>query len=138
MSTTNQTTETTTKIDEYEAKLGKLPAQVREVAEAWLACAMRTAEMMIVELGEVGDAAEQTRKFWAERIFIHRTLDEAGVAWRWEISDNHERCAALVYHPSTSVAPADAWQRVPMYRDGRVMQGGHAEALASAEIVWHG
>ena len=123
---------TTTKIDKYEAKLGKIPAEVREVAEEWLACAMRRAEELITALGEVGEEAEQTRSFWADRIYIHRE-SARGEVRRWEIADNHERCASLVYHVKTG-----RWLWVPMFREAVVMKGGHAEALANAEIIWHG
>ena len=123
-----------TKIDEYEAELGEIPAQVREVAEAWLACAMRAAEMIITDMDLRGADVLATRRFWSDRIFVSmdsRRRSNGGP--RWTIGDNHERSMYLVHYPAS-----DEWHTMRPYGEECLMRGGHAEALANAEIIWHG
>ena len=116
-------------------KAGRVPSnapqQVKQVAKAWVKSAIRAGEELIVEEGETGSEARNTRKFWKDRLFVD--VDDSDKGPRWIVGDNYERATNIIYYPDL-----DEWYSMPNYGSERLMRGGFQNALGSAEIIWTG
>ena len=106
------------------------PQCVVDVASAWRGSAMKAAQAEIDEESETGEKAAFTLKFWGERIWIDFN-HESGV---WTIGDNYEKCRYLSHNTKTG----DWSWSVPYGDYENQIEGGTAEALACAEIMWTG
>ena len=66
-------------------KAGRVPSnapqQVKQVAKAWVKSAIRAGEELIVEEGETGSEARNTRKFWKDRLFVDVDDSDKGPRW---------------------------------------------------------
>jgi hypothetical protein len=108
-----------------------IPMQVRQVAEAFQASAMKAAENTIADYKLDGQEAADTLSFWKDRLYISNLPRDGKQAW--VVGDNYDKGPSLIFYPRE-----DAWYFMPSYGDEKKIEGGFASALQDARIMWTG
>lgn len=109
------------------------PETVKKVAAAAKKSAKDAADEQIREYGDTGEKAEDTRRFYDSAVYVEHEEDRNEKGEAWLVSDNYDRMGSLVYYVATG-----EWFYQPSYCGERPIKGGEEEALANADLMFHG
>ncbi len=109
------------------------PETVKKVAAAAEKSASDAAEERIKEYGETGEEASRTREFYASAVYVSQEDNRNDKGEAWLVSDNYDRMGSLVYYVATG-----EWFYQGSYCEEKLIKGGEDEAVANADLMFHG